>query len=137
MGFNVSWDDQTEDRYILCYTVTGRWTWEEFYAARDQARTLADSVDQAVIDSIIDLRLGILFPQNALSHFRRMSANSHPKLEPGIVVIVQNSLFVRSLMDIMRHISRERMRNFHIARTLEEAHIILFEARQHISSTFT
>ncbi len=130
MGFNVSWDNEAKDRFVLRYTVTGRWTWDEFDAARDQARQLADSVDQAVIDSIIDLRQGSLFPQNALSHFRRMSATSHPKLEHGMVIIVQNSLFVRSLMDIMRKVNRERMTNFYIAHTPEEAHIILFESRQ-------
>ncbi len=134
MGFKVGWDLTSEDRLTLCYTVTGRWTWDEFYAARDQARQLADSADQAVIDSIIDLRDGSLFPQNALSHFSRMPSDSHPKLEQGIVVIIHNSLFIHSLIDIMRYLNPQSMTHFHDADSPELAHILLFQAHCHSST---
>ncbi|MEP7293309.1 MAG: hypothetical protein ABI835_16105 [Chloroflexota bacterium] len=123
MGVSVTWDNV--EQTALCYTVTGRWTWAEFFVARDQARQLADSVGQASVNSIIDVRAGSLFPQNALLHLRRMPADAHPKLKFGTVIIVENNLFVRSLMDIMRRVKPDEMRKFHSARTLEQAHELM------------
>ena len=40
-------------------------------------------------------------------------------------MVVENSLFVRALMDIMRRANRTAMENFHNARTLDEARAIL------------
>lgn len=123
VGFQVEWDN--DEQYVLRYTVTGRWTWEQFYAARDQARQMADAAAATYVNSIIDLRAGSLFPQNALTHFRRMPSEAHPKLKNGNVVVIENNLFVRSLMDIMRRLNRQAMRNFYIAPTLEDARAIL------------
>ncbi len=126
MSVEVEWDNP--ERTILRYTVIGHWTWEEFYAARDHARVLADEVAQTKIDAIIDIRIGSMFPRNSLTHFRDMPEDAHPKLENGTVVVVENSLFVRTLMDIMRRANRTAMENFHRARSLDEARAILIPA---------
>ena len=128
MSVEVEWDNP--ERTSLRYTVVGHWTWEEFYTARDHARELADEVALTQVNAIIDIRVGSMFPRNSLSHFRDMPDQAHPKLENGTVVVVENSLFVRTLMDIMRRANRIAMENFHRARTLDEARAILHAATE-------
>ena len=69
-----------------------------------------------------------MFPRNSLTHFRDMPEDAHPKLANSTVVVVENSLFVRTLMDIMRRVNRTAMVNFHRARSLDEARAILIPA---------
>ncbi len=123
MSVEVEWDNP--ERTILRYTVIGHWTWEEFYAARDRARGLADEVALTKIDTIIDIRVGSIFPHNSLMHFRDMSSEAHPKLENGSVVVVENTLFARTLMDIMRRANHSGMENFYSAPSLDEARAML------------
>lgn len=130
MAIHVDWHDS--EQTILCYSVSGLWTWEEFYAARDLARQLADCSPAACIDSIIDLRAGSHFPQNALMHFRRMPTEAHFKLKNGAVVIVENNTFVRSMTEIMRRLNRQAMRNFYAAPTLQAARAILAERQDEL-----
>ncbi len=133
MSVQVDWDNG--EQTVLRYTVSGCWTWEDFYLARDQARDLADLAPVSRVNSIIDIGAGNLFPQNALTHFRRLQFEAHPKLKQGNVVIVQNDLFVRSLMDIMRRVNPQAMRNFHSARTLEDARDMLVSRQEHATLT--
>ena len=128
MGVEVEWDNP--ERSILRFTVVGHWTWEEFYAARDHARVLADEVALTQIDTIIDIRVGSIFPRNSLMHFRDMSSEAHPKLENGSVVVVENTLFVQTLMDIMRRANHSAMEHFYSARSLDEARAILHPAAE-------
>ena len=76
MGVEVEWDNQ--EQTVLRYTVVGHWTWEEFYAARDRARALADKVDLPRVNAIIDIRIGSMFPRNSLTHFRDMPGERIP-----------------------------------------------------------
>ena len=92
---------------------------------RDAARNLADSVAHAQLNAIIDIQAASLFPANALSHLRSLSGDSHPKFKFGFVVIVENNLFVRSLMTMMRHLNPTAMQHFSRARTLTEARALL------------
>lgn len=123
MSFKVEWDNL--ERRVLRYTVADEWTWEEFYAARERGRQLADAVAHEHIDAIIDLRSGGVFPNNPLFHFRRMPAESHPKLIDSAVVFVGNNLYVSTLLEIMRRINPHAMRNFYIAHSIEQAHLLL------------
>ena len=56
MGVQVEWDNI--EQTVLRYTVAGRWTWEDFYVARDHARHLADLAPVTRVNSIIDIRTG-------------------------------------------------------------------------------
>lgn len=123
MGFQVEWDDT--DHSIVRYTIFGRWTWDEFYVARDQARKMVDTVAHDRVNVIIDLHSGNLFPQNALLHFRKMPSESHPKFANSTIVIIENNLFVDSLMNIMRRVNRQAMQNFYSARSLDAARTLL------------
>ena len=127
MGFTVDWID--EARTILCYTVEGKWTWEQFYSARDRARQLADAAEAGLIDTIIDIRNGSLMPNSALTHFRNLSQHSHTRIGVGTAVIVGDNLFVKSMMTVMRTVNGKRMEKFHIAATIEDALALLARQR--------
>lgn len=126
MSFQIEWDNP--ECTLLRYTVSGHWTWEEFYSARVEGRQMIDQVDADRIDAIIDLRYGSLFPQNALFHFRQLPGEVPPKLDNGVVVIVQNNLFVSTMIEVMRRINPHAMRNFYSARSLEQARAQIHEA---------
>jgi hypothetical protein len=128
VGIRVDWDNV--EPAILRYTVTDQWTWEEFYAVRDQARQMAEGIQREQINCIIDIHAGSPFPPNALLHFRRMPASAHPKFKFGTVVIIGDNPFVKTLMDIMRHLNRQAMQNFHLAKTEEEARAILRQQQE-------
>jgi hypothetical protein len=115
----VEWDDAGET--VLLYTVTGVWTWQEFYAARDRGRELVEKAGRSTVNSIIDMSKGSLFPQNALRHFRRLPDESQSQFEFGLVVIVEDNPFVEILIDMMRRLNPKAMRNFYRERTLEGA----------------
>ena len=123
MSFQVEWDNL--ERSVLLYTVVGEWTWEEFYAIRERGRQLASTVDHGRLDSIIDLRLSGSFPNNPLSHFRRMPAETHPQFIDGNIVLVGNNLLVSMLLDILRRINPHAMRNFYITHSTEQARVLL------------
>jgi hypothetical protein len=128
MSIRVEWD--SDDHTVLRYTVVGHWTWDELHAALERARTLADAAPSSVIHSIIDIYTGSLYPQNALSHFRRMPFEAHPKFKNGCVIIVEDNLFVRSLMNILRRLNPHAVRNFYNVRTMKDAYALLERLRQ-------
>jgi len=119
MGVRVGWDSVDQD--VLVYTVEGHWTWEEFYAALGRARKLAEESDAPAIDCIIDMRVGSMFPHNALPHLRKLPAGKNPKLKFRAIVIVGENLFVKVLADLMRRLNPQAMEKFHLARTFDEA----------------
>ena len=133
MGIRVDWDQDVH--YVLRYTVTGQWTWAEFYAARDKARGMAESIARQQINCIIDIHDGSPFPPNALIHFHKMPQDAHPKLRFGTVVIVGDSAFLRTLVDIMHHLNPKVMENFHLVPTLADARTVLRQPQMSMASS--
>jgi len=126
MGVSVKWDNKAAG--VQIYTVEGRWSWEDMFAAIRDARQMADEVALEQVNSIIDIRAGSLFPQNALTHFRRLSSgDGHPKVKAGIVVLVGDNFFVKALVDIMSRWNYRAMQHFTMTKTLDEAREFLVE----------
>src|SRR3990172_4787255 len=96
----------------------------------DRARQMAESIECEQINCIIDIHAGSPFPPNALLHFRRMPSSAYPKFKFGTVVIIGDNPFVKTLMDIMRHLNRQAMENFHFAKTVQEARYFEKSARE-------
>ena len=124
MGVSVNWDHK--EAGVMLYTVEKRWTWDDMFAAIDQAREMADSIPNEQVHSIIDIRAGSLFPHNALVHFRRMSNGAgNPKLKAGTAVLVGDNFFVKSLVDIMSRWNYRSMQHFAMTTTLDDARLFL------------
>ena len=54
-----------------------------------------------------------------------MPAEAHPKFADSNIIFVGNNLFVSTLLELMRRMSPRTMRNFYIAHSLEQAHVLL------------
>jgi hypothetical protein len=76
MGVNVSWG-QADKAYLLVEFATN-WTWQEFYAAGTQVRTLLQEVDRK-IPLIVDFSQTHQLPRGILTHFPAAIQNDHPK----------------------------------------------------------
>jgi hypothetical protein len=80
MGVNVSWLDA--ERTILIYELYGKWTWDAFYLAFEQALTMMAGVPHIVYALTIarDEAARHHIPPNILTHFpiitRRLPANA-------------------------------------------------------------
>jgi hypothetical protein len=125
MSVSVAWDNS--EKTVIRYTAEGKWTWDEFYLARDAARAWMDSVSHSKINFIIDVRSTSIFPSNALSHFGRMPSHTHPK--SGMIVMVGVHRFAQVLVDMMTHLNSAAMNKFCMVSTMEQAREIL-AARQ-------
>jgi hypothetical protein len=124
MPITIAWDDP-DDKTTLLYTIKGRWTWEEFYAAIYEGRGLMDSISKSPIHSIVDISQGRLFPSNALSHFARMSTTRHPKA--GLMVMVGMGSFVKALMNMLSRYRKGSTSLIRVAENLDEARRLLAE----------
>ncbi len=97
MAMNVMWDNP--EKTTILYTIHGRWTWDELYQTLDQGRDLMDTVSHDKVDFIVDMTDCKLLPDNALSHFARMSSKPHPK--SGRMVMAGATSFIRALLNVM------------------------------------
>jgi hypothetical protein len=97
MTIHVNWDDA--EKTTIIYTIDGRWTWSDLYDALDLGRELMDSVSHEQVDFIVDMTACKLLPDNALSHFARVSNKPHPK--SGRMVMAGATGFVRALLNAM------------------------------------
>jgi len=124
MSVKVSWDKN--DKKTIRYDFEGRWMWDEFYAAAENAFALTRSVEHTV-DSISFFRPGAYLPPNALMHFRRAMVNA-PK-NRGVTVIVGGSMFIKTMVTVFSKLNRQLGERLLLADTLEQARVML-AARQ-------
>jgi hypothetical protein len=97
MSIVVSWDNP--EKTAIVYTITGRWTWDEFYEALQQERAMLEAEAGERVNFIVNMEQGRMLPDNALSHFARMPKSSHRKA--GMMVLVGAGGFVQALMNIL------------------------------------
>jgi hypothetical protein len=123
MPVTPQWDN--DDKTIIRYDLTGRWTWDEFFAAFDEGTTMLDTVQHTIhfIVNPLDLMSrGYLPPgalQNTLALYRRSKANA------GSTVIVGGSTFFRSLYGIGQRIYPRIAAHSRFADSLDQARILL------------
>jgi hypothetical protein len=75
MAITLCWIPDTN---IIHFISDGKWTWQDFYDSMSQLYDMIDECDYEHVDYILDITKGDLFPQNALSQFRRVS-NPYPR----------------------------------------------------------
>ena len=83
MSVHVEWWD--DDKRIILYEFSGKWTWEEFYPAYHESIQMMDSVDYKV-NFIMDLLQSQHIPPGALHHIKRAADFNHPNM--GLAVYV-------------------------------------------------
>ena len=125
MGIQVTWDD-AEHKLILL-TVTGYWTWQDFYTSMDSMYEMMDASPYDVIDFILDMQNGNLFPQNMLSQMQRQSSRKHAK--SGLMVVVGAAAFARALFNIMERLLPARMKYVKMAESIDKARDLVKQYR--------
>jgi len=117
MGILVDWFAPQSN--ILCMTVTGSWTWDEFHIAMSTAYELMDKAAYDHVDYLLDLRQGQTLPSNILSRMKNRSQSQHPKSRN--MVVVGAGSFPATMFSIMEKIVPQRMAHITLVATLEEA----------------
>jgi len=130
MTITVRWADDAHT--IIYYEYVGKWTWEEYYRAGDEAVALAQTGNQRV--SVIgDFRKSAFLPDAALSGFRRSLQTT--RLEFDIVVLMFGSEFMQRLLDIFSRLYNVQKIKILTAHSLEEAIDTINAHRTNNSST--
>jgi hypothetical protein len=124
MGIIVAWDDI--DHQIIRMDFRGKWTWGEFQTARQQVRMLMESVSTPVY-FIVDFSGGFPPPPDTLRIVYR-SMLDRPR-NASTTVIVSQSSFVETLYDIFGKAFPTLSERLRLARSIEEARVILANIR--------
>jgi hypothetical protein len=124
MGVQIHWDNP--QKTTLRYDFTGRWTWDEFYAAYDVAKPMMMSVTHKV-DFILNSSDDVsrrYTPPNAMTHMLSIARKALPNA--GKCVSVNNgSAFRRVLLTMVTKVNPKIAEVYVFAKTLEEARAML------------
>ena len=124
MPIDVEWDN--EQQTIIRQIFEGKWTWREFLAATTiETNNRIRSVEH-MVHVISDFRESdsLPFGGSALSYAKEALAD-FPE-NGGLVLIVSESYFLRSLVLIFRNVFRGKMGNrTHTVKTMEEAYALI------------
>jgi hypothetical protein len=116
VGVTVTWDN--EERTRLRWDFEEKWTWDEYYQADQQARTMMEGVSYS-IGGIVNLQKSTSLPPETLTHFRRIATNPIPNI--SISVIVGANALVTAFYKIFRSLYGSAAEKFAFANTIEEA----------------
>ncbi len=123
MGVQVQWDNP--QKTILRYDFTGRWTWDEFYAAYNIAKILLSTTPHKVyfilhpLDDISRRHT----PPNAMSHMISIWRRTAPNA--GKTVSVGGSMFSRTLFGMASKVNPKIAEMHAFAPSLDEARALL------------
>ncbi|RMG85186.1 MAG: hypothetical protein D6712_09930 [Chloroflexi bacterium] len=119
MPIDVRWYD--DQQTILHMSENGAWTWDDFYAARQQADEMLKQVAYKA-HVIIEATHGNI-PSNAMTHFRASRMSNH-----GLTVLVGPRAFSRIMYNVyLRIAGKQHEASFRMASTIEEALDIIAE----------
>jgi hypothetical protein len=122
MPITVRWDDVAHTR--IFYTVTGAWTWEEFYSVYEDVYEMLDTVNHTV-HAIADIRDSKLLPSDTLTQMRRLTFQQHKN--GGITIIITENRFAHTLFNILTGALRQAKAIFRMVHSPEEAYEVLAE----------
>jgi len=121
--YDVHWLNDSHDIVYAKYP-TG-WTWEEFYAIREQVHALVDTEDTPRVDFIADQTTSMIPQGSPFGHARSVIHNKHPRV--NLIVVVADNMLLRSIANVAFKLSRDTQNSFRLVSSMEEA-IQLIEA---------
>lgn len=125
MTITVNWDNAAKT--AIRYDFEGKWTWDEFRTAANEAFKMTRSVSHRV-DGISNFLPGASLPSDALFHFSRAMRDAPPNR--GRTVIVGGTPFINNLVWTFSKIYKPLGKRILIAPTLDEARVRLYIQRQ-------
>jgi hypothetical protein len=120
MTVSVEWDN--EEKTIVRFTYTGKWTWDEFYIHVKQANELMDTVAYRCV-SIVDMSKSKHLPPGAAVHIRNIIRQSMSHNNSGITVFINADTIVKMFIEALRqnYPDIKDFSNFLYAKSMEEA----------------
>jgi hypothetical protein len=129
MPIQISWD--SDEKNIVVAEYSGRWQWEEFFAASQQTNTMMRSVSYRV-DFIANMKNGYIPPKGALFTFAKNAFSILPA-NWGIVVIIVNP-FVGQLALVFKKFDKNLGEKLYTATSMEQAREIIAQHRSPTAS---
>ena len=124
MPITVNWAD--EHHTIVCYTIDGRWNWDDWYTVFSEGKALVRSVDHRV-DVIVDTRNTGWMPPDIVTHVLQVTNTRSKNLH--LAVIVTRSSTARTLYAVASRIHHRIRECYALADSVEEARRIIDQAR--------
>jgi hypothetical protein len=122
MPVTVSWDDQQHT--TLRFDYNGNWTWEEWYAAMDEAEATINLHGDAVhfIHNVGD---SMYLPKNAMTNFKQNAIHFHAMVR--LTVIVSDNHFIKVMFNTFKRFVRDWASRYHYVATVGEARQIILD----------
>ena len=128
MPIEIVWDN--DQNTTLRYDVSGKWTWDELWAARDKVFALMDSAAASRVDAIIHFKDGMNLPSDAMAQLKQLRENPHAKA--GLTVMIGANMFMRTLFGTFTKVYNSTTGHsvdFLYAKTLPEARELIAQDR--------
>jgi hypothetical protein len=128
MPVTAQWDN--DDKTIIRFDVSGRWTWAEYRAANAEIRKMVDGLSYIVhfiVNPLDDQSRGYL-PPGALQHIRSVYGSVSPNV--GMTAVIGASPYYHALYAIGRKIYPQIAVRYRFANSLEEARALLSQELQ-------
>lgn len=126
MPVEFQWMD--EERTTALTTMSGEWTWEEFYSVSQKYQTELKAITHPVYEIIMFERAARHWmPPNAITYGRNLMQN-----QPNNVVLtiaVTNNAFIRNMIGILLRLT-QRMYPVEVVATLQEAQAFITAHKQ-------
>jgi len=129
MPIQIVWDN--DEHNTLRYDVSGKWTWEELFKARDEVYAHMNGVAHERVDAIINFNGGFNVPSGALNQIQQLREDPHAKA--GLTVMVGANGFMRTMFGTFTKVYNSTTGHtvdFLYAKTLEEARDLIAADRQ-------
>lgn len=124
MGVTSKWLDKSQT--MICYNITGQWTWDELWTVIHDMRAQSDGHPYP-IDIVADFTESRHVPNDALTHLRKLMA-TRPTNRRLSVFICPNNVMIRSLVSMAKPLL-PRNANIHLVDTMDEALAVIQESR--------
>lgn len=125
MSVDVNWFDTAKT--IVRYDFSGKWTWNEVYAAVDEAIMLENSVPHRV-DVLLNLLDSGHIPPNAITHVKTIATTKMPDNVKMAVLITQNRA-MQTLFNIGSRLYRKIEAQFYVATSVDTALEVIEKSR--------
>lgn len=122
MGISVEWGN--EEKTFVLQDYTPGWKWEDFYESSSQTVKMIKQVDH-IAHIVSDFRnSGALPVGSSITHARNVMKNYPANW--GILVVVTDSMFIRSLVGAFRRLFASGIGGkTYASETIEEAHELM------------
>jgi hypothetical protein len=125
MAIKVVWDNPQHT--IVRYIYDEKWTWDEFFQAREEAVALIDTVDYKV-GVIMDAPPNVQLPPNILMHAKNVLQGRHENTV--IVAFVATRPFLRAMFKALVQITRGRESTIVLCANVDEAREVIRDRLQ-------